>query len=85
MKNLKIKPLSLVCLLFLFFSCNKSEDTIAPESIGLEQQDVNSFSGEKEINNRQLKYNVTLNEDEYYFTQLTIDEQLLSAKVYFSG
>lgn len=85
MNALKLNSLLLLFLLIASVSCNKSdENNIPSESIGLELQDADSFSGEKEINSHQLTYKVTLEETEYYNTKLTIDNQLLAAKVYFN-
>lgn len=84
MKTLKLNALSVLSLIIFIVSCNKSDNNNIPsESIGLEQQDADSFFGEKEINTHQLTYQVSLEENEYYNTKLTIDNQLLAAKVYF--
>lgn len=83
MKSLKLS--SLLFLITLLFSCNKSDDNSIPaESIGLELQNADSFSGEKEINSHKLTYKVTLEENNYYNTKFTIDNQLLIANVYFN-
>lgn len=84
MKSFKLKLYSTIFALAILNSCQKTdENSVAPEEIGLETQDVNSFSGEKEINNHQLVYEVALTNNQFYNTQLTIDDKLLAAKVYF--
>jgi len=86
MKTLNLKLLLLSLIVNINFSCNKpNEENISSETIGLETQDSNSFSGEKEINNNKLNYNVTLIKEEYYLTQLNINNQQLIAKVYFNN
>lgn len=85
MNYFQLKLCLALSMLALLTSCNKSEDNNIPsESIGLELQDADSFSGEKEINSHQLAYKVILEETEYYNVKLTIDNQLLAAKVYFN-
>ncbi|WP_271766363.1 hypothetical protein [Aquimarina algiphila] len=81
MKN-ELKLVLLFVSLSLFFtSCDKSDDNQTPESIGLEIQDENVFTGKKDIEGHIISYKVESKEELTFNVEVTIDKNTLSASV----
>ncbi len=81
MKN-ELKFIFLFVSLSLFFiGCDKSDDDQLQESIGLETQDENVFTGKKEIRGHLISYKVQSKKELTFNVEVTIDKKTLSASV----
>ncbi len=85
MKNNFKLGLSFICAILLLSSCEKSENLQDAETIGLEMQQENEFSGKTKIKGHTLVYSVDAVKELHFRTVVKIDDYVLSAIVKYDN